>query len=103
RRPARPGAEAAREADHRALRASRLQADAAGLFRPRQPRQLRQAHPAPAGRGTVLARPVREDRNHAHLLTPDTKRPWTPGDPRPSGVTGAPQPGHAVKATQALP
>lgn len=55
-RPARAVTEAARGADHRPLRAPRLPAAAAGLFRTRQPRRLRPAHAASARRGAVLDR-----------------------------------------------
>ena len=60
-RPARPVAEAAGPEDHRELRASRLQADAAGLLRPGSVSREGQAHAAHPEGGAELARPHDRD------------------------------------------
>jgi Acetyl-CoA hydrolase/transferase N-terminal domain len=71
RRPARLAAATPRPADHRPLRAPRLPAGPAGLPRPGHRHRARQAHPAPARRGIVVARTVPARRHHASALKRD--------------------------------
>jgi succinyl-CoA:acetate CoA-transferase len=61
-------ATAPRPADHRPLRAPRLPAGVAGLPRPGHGHRTRQAHPAPARRGIVMARAVLARRHNATAL-----------------------------------
>ena len=73
RRPARLIPQATGTADHRPLRAPRLQATLAGLPKSRGAVQLRSAHPTPDRRGALLARPLHLRPDDAHLTALSTQ------------------------------